>query len=274
MINFFLSFIRRHALVLLDLGSVDDGDELLSDERSATNEETVDVGLGSKLVSGGRSDRATVDHADALGDVSRDVLGQPVTGPDVSLLSLVGSGGLASADSPDGLVGDDDARPVLLVLDASRKGGHLGGDDLLGLALLTLLKKLTDAEDDVEAVLESSDSLVGQELVSLAKDVTTLAVAEEGPLEAKVNSSGGRELTSEGTSLDVAVLGADVVAGLDVAHDIGDVKSLGSNNNINDFLSGNLVNRLVKISNKLPDRLNSAIALPVTTNKELSHCLT
>jgi len=258
--------------VLLGLGSVDDRDELLSNERGATNEETIDVGLSSKLISSGRSDRATIDDTDAVSNISRDVLTEPVTSPDVGLLSLIGSGSLASADGPDGLVSDDDTGPVLDLLDASSKSSHLSGNDVLGVSL-TLSEEFTNAEDDVQAIVKSSDGLVSEKLVSLAKDVTTLAVAKKSPLEAKVSSSGGRELTSESTSLDVAVLGADSVAGLDVGEDIGDVEGLRSDDDIDLTLSRDLLDRIVEITNQLLHRLNSAIALPVATNKELSHLM-
>jgi len=261
----------RARLVLLLLGSVDDGDELLSNEGSTTDEETVDVGLSSKLVSSGRSDGATIDDTDAVSDGSRDVLAEPVTGPDVGLLSLVGSGGLASADSPDRLVGDDDTGPVLRLLDALSKSGHLGGDDVLGLVGLTLGKKLTDAEDDVQAVVESGGGLLSEELVSLAKDVTTLAVAKKSPLEAEVGGGGGRELTGEGAGLDVAVLSADGVAGLDVSGHIGDVEGLGGDDDIDDVGSRDLLDGIVEVRHELLDRLDSAVALPVATNEELPH---
>jgi len=266
--------ITSRNLVLLGLGSVDDGDELLSNEGGTTDEETIDVGLGSKLVSSSRSDGTTIDHTDGLRNLvglSVDVLAEPVTGPDVGLLSLIGSGGLASADSPNRLVGNDNTSPVLGLLDASSKSSHLGGDDVLSLVLLTLGKKLTNAEDDVETVLKSSGGLVGEKLVGLAKDVTTLAVTKKSPLETEVSSSRSRKLTSEGTSLDVAVLSADTITRLDVSSHIRNVKGLRSNDNINNILTRDLVNGIIKITNKLLNRFNSTVALPVTTNKELTH---
>jgi len=258
-------------LVLLNISSVDDGDELLSNERSATDEETINVRLGSKLVSGGRSNRATIDHTDAVGNLSRHVLTEPVTSPDVGFLSLIGSGSLASTDSPNRLVGNDDTSPVFRLLDTLSKSSHLSCDDVLGLVGLTLGKKLTNAEDDVKTVVKSSGGLLGEELVSLTEDVTTLAVAKKSPLETEIMSSRSRKLTSESTSLDVAILSADGVTGLDVSKDIRNVESLRSDNNINNALSGDLLNGIIEIRDQLLHRFNSAVALPVTTNKELSH---
>ena len=74
----------------------------------------------------------------------------------VHLLRLRGRGDLAGADRPDGLIRDDDVRPV-------RGGEQLDGRvrlraaDLERLARLALLERLADAEDDLEACGSVSD---------------------------------------------------------------------------------------------------------------------
>jgi len=252
-------------------GSHDDGDELLSRKRSAADKETVNVRLLGKDLGIAGVDRATVDDAGVLGDCRRDVLLEPFTGPDVSLLGLVRSGSATSSDSPNRLVSDDDASPVLLVLDALLESSHLTGNDLLGLVVDTLLLELADAEDDVETSSKGSSGLLGEELVGLAKDVTTLAVAEEGPLEAKVLGSGSAQLAGEGTSLDVDVLGAHLETLVDGLHDIGDVEGLRSNNKLDLVGRGEGGNSSVQVSNKLLVAGNSAVAFPVSSNEESTH---
>ena len=63
-----------------------------------------------------------------------------------SNLGLLGGGGLAGADGPDGLVGEDDARPVG---DVVGDGLELPEAHLLRLARLPLLQLLADARQDL-----------------------------------------------------------------------------------------------------------------------------
>jgi len=128
----------------------------------------------------------------------------------VNLLCLLGGGNLAGADGPDGLVGDDDLAPVL---DLLGNGGKLADDNLHGLAGIALLEGLTAAQNDVDAAVNGSLGLVGDEGVGLLEDDTALAVAEEGPGDVGVLELLDGDLTGEGTvGLVEDVLGSDLDA--------------------------------------------------------------
>lgn len=71
------------------------------------------------------------------------------------LVRLLGSCGLARADSPDGLVGDDD---VLELVSGYAAESYLGlrADYLRGDAVLALGEDFADAEDDFQASLRAA----------------------------------------------------------------------------------------------------------------------
>ena len=101
----------------------------------------------------------------------------------VDLLGLGRRGGLAGADGPDGLVGDDDLLHVLSG-EVLEDGLGLGGADGEVLAGLALVEVLADAEDDTETRLEGELHFLDELLVGLAVVLTALGVAEDGPLAA------------------------------------------------------------------------------------------
>jgi hypothetical protein len=126
----------------------------------------------------------------------------------VDLLGLLSGGNLASANGPDGLVGNDNVRPVgdlrLERLDLSR-------DELDGLVGLTGLEGLAAAPDDLEAVLGGVLCLGGDDLVRLIEDGSALRVSEDGPVDVEVLELRDRDLAGESTvGLVEDVLGGDL----------------------------------------------------------------
>ena len=94
---------------------VDDGEEL-GLEGGASDEEAVNVLLLGQLLAVGAGDRATVDDAGGLGHGGGDILDEPLPQGGVDLLGLLRGGGLAGADGPHWLVGNDNVGPVGHVL--------------------------------------------------------------------------------------------------------------------------------------------------------------
>lgn len=128
----------------------------------------------------------------------------------MDLLRLRGGSDLAGANSPDRLVGNDHAGP-LLSSDSLSDGTELCGDDGDGLALLALLEGLAAAEDDADALVEGVLGLGGDEFVGLLEDDTALGVADQGPADVGVLELGGGDLAGEGALvLVVDVLGSDL----------------------------------------------------------------
>jgi hypothetical protein len=126
----------------------------------------------------------------------------------VDLLGLLSGSNLASADSPDGLVGNDNVGPVG---DLGLEGLELLRDEVDGLASLTGLEGLAAAPDDLEAVLSGVLGLGGDRLVRLAENLTTLRVAENDPVDVAVLELGDGDLAGESTvGLVEDVLGGDL----------------------------------------------------------------
>lgn len=181
-------------------------------EGSTTDKETVNVGLLGELAAVLLVDAAAVEDAGLVGDLVADAA-EEVTDGLVDLLSLLDGGNLASADGPDGLVGDDDVAPVG---DLGLEGLDLGGDELDGLAGLAGLEALTAAPDDLQAVLGGVLGLGGDDIIGLAEDGSALRVAEDDPVDVAVLELSNGDLASVGTvGLVEDVLGSDLDVGAD-----------------------------------------------------------
>jgi len=152
----------------------------------------------------------------------------------VDLLSLLSGGNLASANGPDGLVGDDDVGPVG---DLRLERLDLGRDKLNGLASLTGLEGLAAAPDDLEAVLGSVLGLGGDDLVRLADDGSALGVAEDGPVDLTVLELGDGDFASESTvGLVVDVLGGNLDILAESVADEREVKGRRRDNDLWEFM--------------------------------------
>lgn len=203
---------------------VDDVDES-GLQAGTANEETVNVGLLGQLLAVLLADTAAVQDAGLVRRLLGDLLLQPLADGSVDLLSLLGGSDLAGANgpaevsiewfwetrwanSPDGLVGDDDLGPVL---DLGGDGLELVDDDLDGLAGLPLLQALAAAQDDAETAVDGSLGLVGDGHIVLLQDDPALRVAEDGPGDAGVLELLNGDLAGEGAvGLVVDVLGGDL----------------------------------------------------------------
>lgn len=186
----------------------------------------------------------------------------------MGLLSLLRGGSLAGADGPDRLVCDDDLVPLLGGA-GSLDGLELLGKDLLCAGFLALLLGLTDAVDDAEVGSEARLELLNKSSLGLAKDVTTLAVPQDHPLEAKVRDELGGELTGEGALLGPAVLGGHLVGGDEGALGHVEVDGGGSADDLN--VAGKGCGGGVELLHELGESGNHAVALPVSSDKESTH---
>lgn len=128
----------------------------------------------------------------------------------MDLLRLRGGGDLSGANSPDGLVSNNNVGP-LLGGDSLGDGTELRGYDGDRLTLLTLLEGLAAAKDDTNALVKRVLSLGSNELVRLLEDDTALRVADQGPADVGVLELGGGDLAGEGALVLVEdVLGSDL----------------------------------------------------------------
>ena len=138
--------------------------EVGSLERSAAHKGAVNVGLGDELGNVAGLGRATIENADAVSELLAEHLLEGLTDSAADLLSVLGGSGLAGADGPDGLVGDNDllgagdlktskasldlVHDVLDIgasladlegLAAAEDGNKTGGNEGLGLLVLILI---------------------------------------------------------------------------------------------------------------------------------------
>jgi hypothetical protein len=249
-------------LISLLLGSVDDVDESRL-KRSTANEETVDVGLLGELAAVLLVDTSAVEDAGLVSNLVADAA-EEVTDSLVDLLGLLSGGNLASANGPDGLVGDDDVGPVG---DLGLERLDLGRDKLNGLASLTGLEGLAAAPDDLEAVLSGVLGLGGDDLVRLAEDGSALGVAEDGPVDLTVLELGDGDLASESTvRLVVDVLGGN----LDIlAESVADEREVEGRRRDND-LSVLVEVSVVEVVDNLLDGRLGAVHLEVAADEELA----
>lgn len=148
----------------------------------------------------------------------------------MDLLGLLSGGDLASADGPDGLVGNDDLAPVG---NLGLEGLELLLDDLDGLASLTLLEALTTAPDDAQTVLSGVLGLGGDDLIALAENGATLRVAKDGPVDVDVLELRDGDFASESTvGLVVDVLGGNLNARANALTDEREVESRRGDDNL------------------------------------------
>ena len=123
------------------------------------------------------------------------------------VVRLLGGRGLAGADRPDRLVGDDDVGEAARPRPATgrrRSGGAATGSVSSPLALGL---GLADAEDRQQPRRQRRRHLAGERLVGLAEELPPLGVAEDDRLGAGVEQHRRRDLSGEGAGvLEVHVL--------------------------------------------------------------------
>ena len=115
---------------------------------------------------------------------SGHVVCKPATNVSVRVLSLLRRGRQARTDSPDRLVGDDEARPVAR---ACRNGLELGHEDIHGCPSLTILLVLPAACHHSHANVLRVRDLGLQQVVRLAENVAALRMADERPVDPGVH---------------------------------------------------------------------------------------
>ena len=117
-----------------------------------------------------------------------------------TLGGLLGGGGLAGADGPHGLIGDD-ALAQLLGGYAGQRGLHLQGDELHGDAQLPLLQRLTHADNGVQTGLQRGQYLLVDDEIRLAEILAALGVADDDVLHAQILQHIGGDLAGVGAGL-------------------------------------------------------------------------
>src|SRR3989338_3583885 len=152
--------------------------ELVGLEALAAHKRAVDVRLGHKLVYVIGLHGTAVKHAHGFG------VGLAVNAlhlfahENMGVLRLVGCGGLAGADGPDGLVGYYDLRG-LGGGDAGESAVKLGFKNAVSLLALALLEGFADAEYGHDIGLYRGLHLFVHHLVGLEEDLAALGMADD-----------------------------------------------------------------------------------------------
>ena len=199
-------------------------------ERSASNEEAINIRLLAQLATVLFIDTTSIKNASLVGDLVANILGQPLSGGLVYLLSLLSGGNFTGANGPNRFVGNDDLAPVA---DLGLQGGELAAHNLDGLASLTLLERFAAAPNDAKTVLSGVFGLGGNYLVRLGEDGTTLGVAQNGPCDVAIGKLGDRDFSGESTVGSVEdILGSNLKAGAEVLTGEKQVKRRGRDDNL------------------------------------------
>ena len=142
-------------------------------EGSSSNKEAIHITQLNKLTAVGLSNWSSVDDSDSVCYIFWNVGPEPSSDKGMSFLGLLWRGNFSSSDSPDWLVSDNDFAPVsYLVLNS----WELSLEDLISLLCLSLIELLSNAEDNVESLVEGVLKLLGQELVSLSVESSAFTV--------------------------------------------------------------------------------------------------
>ena len=186
----------------------------------------------------------------------------------MGFLGLLWRGSHTGTDGPDWLVSDHNLTPVF---DLLTNGGELACIDGVSLARLALIELLSDASHDVEVLVESGLNLGGDDLVGLPKDVAALTVAEDDPIEAEVLQHGSAGLSSIGTvAVQRAVLGGELHLGSGkLGLHLSEVKEGGGDDDLHFGLAE--AKLLEHAGWEVATEVNAAIALPVSSDKQLAH---
>ena len=237
-------------------------------QRGTAHEETVDVWHVNEVASVLGADRATILYASSTGYLLRYVLLEPVTDEFADFLRNLRRGDLASTNGPDGLVGDDDAAPVL---DRGLEALELGLEDVVGGVSLALLQRLADAHDGVQADILGLGDLAGDHGVGLAVERAALGVADEDPVDVEVLQLLTRDLAGVSTLASLAhVLTSHLDVGVQQGLDGGDVHRDGRDEHLHlALVEGGLVEHLV---DEGLGRLDGAVALPVSADNQFALC--
>jgi hypothetical protein len=119
----------------------------------------------------------------------------------VNILSLLWSCYFACSDRPNWLVGNDNLGPVADVLldelqlswgifwKANLDKLHLVEDNFFSFTGFSLFELLANAWNNTEPSFESFLDLLSDELIGLAKNVSSLRVAEDYPVDAKISKN-------------------------------------------------------------------------------------
>jgi hypothetical protein len=204
-----------------------DSDEVLSDEGGTADEATIDFRLGEEVAGVTGLEASSVLNANAGGAFGTVEATEKGANLLVGVLSVLGGGGFAGADGPNGLVGDGEAfDPV--AGDIGEAGLELASADDVLMAGDTFIERLADAEDGFEACLEDSAEFGVDEFIALAEDVSAFGVTAEDDLDAAVLEHGHGDFAGEGAVLlEVGVLSAEFDGGATVAEDGADEEEVG-----------------------------------------------
>jgi len=114
----------------------------------------------------------------------------------MGFLCLLWGGSDTGSDGPDGLIGDHNLAPVFNLL---ADGVELAGIHCVRLAGLTLIQLLADASHHAQVVVEGNLDLVSDVQIALSKDMASLTMTKDHPVQAEVFEHDSACLSGVGT---------------------------------------------------------------------------
>jgi hypothetical protein len=245
------------------VASRDDGREGVL-KGSTANKEAVNIRLTDELSSVLVSHTSSVKDSDFIGCLLGYVFLYPLAHEIVGLLGLLRAGGLAGADGPHGLVGNNNLAPFWNLFTDGRK---LTGIDLVGFTWFTLIKFLTDASHNGEASIDGKLGLLCDNLVGLSKDMASLGVTEDNPTDMVVKDHSSRHFAGVcAIAIKWAILGSHLNVGANKGLlDGGNMEGGGSDYDLNIFRVKD--EGLQNFDWEFLGKVKSAIAFPVAADK-------
>lgn len=186
----------------------------------------------------------------------------------MSFLGNLRGGCLSRANSPHGLVGNNDVRPVL---DLLADGVQLSLVNLSGFARFSLLKVFSNACKNCESVIDGSLGLGGDIVVCFSVQRSSLGVTSESPRDSHILDHLAGVLSSESSvACQRKVLRSNMHIG--VGNGTLNGAKMKSSRGHNDLNSAWV--ELKGVKNFSWERLSESqrsIALPVSSDEILSH---
>mmetsp|Transcript_21330 Transcript_21330/g.31702 ORF Transcript_21330/g.31702 Transcript_21330/m.31702 type:complete len:338 (-) Transcript_21330:482-1495(-) len=141
-------------------------------ERSTSDQETIDIGVGRQIRCVSGVGGTSVQDTSVLSDIGTSNLTKVLTDSGMSILSLLGGSSQPSSNGPNGFVGNDDLLPVLLS-EGIGIGLDLRKDKVIGSSGFAGLQGFTTASHDGKSLVKSILGLGGDLGVSFSL-LTTL----------------------------------------------------------------------------------------------------
>ncbi len=126
-------------------------------------QETIDVSFFDEFFSVSISDGTTIDNSGAVRNFGGDFLSEVFSDILVDFFSLFRRSGFAGSDSPDGFISNNDIG-IIFSLELALDNLKLSGNNFESLVGFSLFQSFTNAEDNLQTIVQSVSGLLSNNL--------------------------------------------------------------------------------------------------------------